>query len=136
MHLYQTFWLPRTPSLSFQDFCLSFVSGEQDGTSPVGAALAYLLLNLQSFIFCPSREVLGHEVLLVQSAFCSRHTQWLLCHYGDKIVWENLFHFLDGHHLGFVLPHPHLPYNLRVTSVPLCPSRASLGMLAFNLPFL
>lgn len=54
---------------------------------------------------------------------------------GDRIGWEDLFHFSGGHHLGFVLSHPHVPYDLRAISVSLGLSGVSFSIPVCSPPF-
>lgn len=105
-------WLPGALFLEFSGI-LCFVSGEPGDTSPVGVTQAYLLLNLQSFISWPLGKPGVMSSYGLSSLLFVQGTHSGCCvAMGDRIGWENLFHFPGGHQLSFVLPHPHFPYTL------------------------
>lgn len=96
----------------YQDCLLGFVSGEPNGTSPIGATHAYLLL-----ISCPLKETMGRHNCSLSTPLSVQGTHSsvcipLQCCYRRL---EKLFLSPDAHHLDF--QYPHFSYRICLVNV-------------------
>lgn len=128
--LYRPSWLPRAWSVTFRELVSMLSQVNQLAPLPPGAAHAYLWLNLQSSISWISGKSLSPKAAMTCLLF-KAHTMVAVLLQGTRWVGELIsFSSWWPSWISF-LPNPHFPYNLSHFSL----LKASLGMLAFKLPF-